>query len=267
MKQSLGNLERQLFAYAQLRNLRTLQTGDLVNALQINPKQERELLSRLNRAGLIAKVRNGLYLVPQRLPLGGRWSPGEILALNTLMNDKNGRYQICGPNTFNRYGFDEQIPARVFAYNNRLSGERTVGSVTLNLIKVSDERLGDVEEVKTADGEIGFYSSRRRSLVDAVYDWSRFNTLPRAYGWIKKELSSKRISDKELVEVTLRYGDIGTIRRIGFLLESLGVRQTLLRKLNNALALSNSFIPFIPNGTRKGKINRRWGIIDNETKK
>jgi predicted transcriptional regulator of viral defense system len=109
MKQTIGNLERQLFAYVQLRNIKTVRTGDLVKVLQITQKQERELLSRLSRSGLIANVRRGLYLVPQRLPLGGTWSPDQTLALNTLMEDKAGSYQICGPNAFKRYGFE--VPA------------------------------------------------------------------------------------------------------------------------------------------------------------
>ena len=30
------------------------------------------------------------------------------------MEDRGGTYQICGPNTFSRYGFDEQVPTRVY---------------------------------------------------------------------------------------------------------------------------------------------------------
>src|SRR5262245_45195204 len=85
MKKRLGGLEQQLFAYIQLRKLRTLRKGDLTGPLQISIKQERELLSRLSRADMIAQVRRGLYLVPVRLPLGGRWSPDEGLALNTIL--------------------------------------------------------------------------------------------------------------------------------------------------------------------------------------
>jgi len=75
---------------------------------------------------MIAQVRRGLYLVPERLPLGGRWSPDEGLALNTLFDAINGRYQICGPNAFNRYDFDEQVPTRVYVYNNREWGDRRI---------------------------------------------------------------------------------------------------------------------------------------------
>jgi predicted transcriptional regulator of viral defense system len=264
MKKRLGQLEQQLFAFVQLRKLRTLRTGDLSGPLQITTKQERELLSRLSRAGMIAQVRRGLYLVPERLPLGGRWSPDEGLALNTLFDAQNGRYQVSGPNAFNRYGFDEQVPTRIYVYNNREWGDRRVGSVVLTLIKVADRRLGDVEIVETAEGSKTVYSSRARALLDAVYDWSRFNTLPRAYEWIRKELKAKRVTSAELVTVTLKYGDIGTIRRMGALLEREGVASPLLKKLEKVLPKTSSLIPWIPTKPKRGTVSRRWGVVINE---
>lgn len=264
MKKRLGRLEQQLLAYVQLRKLRTLRKGDISGALQITTKQERELLSRLSRAGMIAQVRRGLYLVPERLPLGGLWSPDEGAALNALFAAQKGRYQICGPNAFNRYGFDEQIPTRVYAYNNRESGDRRIGSVALTLIKVADKRLGGVETVETAEGSKTVYSSRVRTLLDAVYDWSRFNSLPRGYEWIRKELKAKRATAAELVTMTLKYGDIGTIRRMGALLEREGAASPLLKKLERALPKTTSLIPWIPTRPKRGTVNRRWGVIINE---
>jgi len=264
MKTKLGRYESQLLAYVQLRNLCSLRVGELTGPLRLSAKQERELLSRLARAGVIARVRRGLYLVPPRLPLGGKWTPGEILALMTLIEDRGGRYQICGPNAFNRYGFDEQVPNRVYAYNNRISGERAVGSVALTLIKVADERLGDTEEIETPDGLKAVYASRVRTLMDAVYDWSRFNSLPRGYDWIRKELSAKRVRVEELVHVTLQYGDKGTIRRMGALLEREGVDAAQLRKLERALPPSTGLIPWIPGYPKRGTVKRRWGVVVND---
>lgn len=246
-----------------MRGRTTVRTGELRKILALTPLQERNLLSRLARAGWIARVRRGLYLVPRTLPLGGKWSPDEVLALNTLMEDVKGRYQICGPNAFNRYGFDEQVPARVYAYNNRISGERSVGAVRLVLIKVSDERLGGTEEAETRDGQLAVYAARARALVDAVYDWARFNSLPRGYKWIRSELEKKRVNGPELVDMTLRYGDIGTVRRIGMLLEQVGVDSRLLRKLEKELPESSSLIPWIPGLPKRGSINRRWGVVVN----
>ena len=170
----------------------------------------------------------------------------------------------CGANTFNRYGFDDQIPNRVYAYNNRISGQRKVGAVEMTLIQVADERLGDTVEFGPTDGAKAVYASRVRSLVDAVYDWSRFNGIPRGYEWIRLELKAKRVSAAELVRCTLRYGDTGTIRRMGALLEREGVGESLLRKLERALKPTSSTIPWIPSRRKRGEFNRRWGVVMND---
>jgi predicted transcriptional regulator of viral defense system len=253
-----------LFAYVQLRGLRTVRAGELRGPLRLSAIQERKLLNRLAKAGLIVRVWRGLYLVPPRLPLGGKWSPNEALALSTLMANQKGRYQICGPNAFNRYGLDDQVPNRVYAYNDRLSGERTVGAVALTLIKVAAARLGDTEQVRTAEGLTAVYSSRVRTLVDAVYDWSRFNSLPRAFGWIRAELAAGRVGAAELVRVTLRYGDVGTIRRMGALLDRAGVAAALLRKLERVLKPSSSLIAWNPVRSKRGTLDRRWGVVWND---
>ena len=263
MKKGLGETERLLFAYVQMRGQATLRAGELVGPLGLSPPRERNLLSRLARAGWIARVQRGLYLVPGKLPLGGKWTPDEVLALNTLMEKRGGRYQICGPNAFNRYGFDEQVPNRVYAYNNRISGNRTVGAIQLTLIKVADSRLGGTEETRTYEGLVAVYASRVRALVDAVYDWSRFNSLPRGYGWIRRELATRRVTPAQLVAMTLRYGDLGTIRRMGALLEREGVNARLLRRLAKVLPPSTSVIPWIPTRPKRGSANRRWGVVMN----
>jgi predicted transcriptional regulator of viral defense system len=64
--------------------------------------------------------------------------------------------------------------------------------------------------------------------------------------------------------VTLKYGDIGTIRRMGALLEREGVAGQLLKKLEKALPKTSSVIPWIPTKLKRGTVNRRWGVVINE---
>ena len=211
-----------------------------------------------------ARVRRGLYLVPSRLPPGGKWSPGEFLVLSSLIEDRKGRYQVCGPSAFYRHGWADQIPNRVYAYNNRISGERKIGSIALSLIKVSDKRLGETEVSQTPEGVEAVYCSRIRSLVDAIYDWSRFGSLPRAYQWIRAELAADEKAASRLVKTALDYGNVSTIRRLGKLLELDGVRPSLLRKLEKALSPSSAWIAWVPTKPKRGSIDRRWAIIFNE---
>jgi len=112
-KAELGPLEVQFFAYTQMRKKTLVRTGELTGALGINPKQEPELFSRMARAGLIIRLKRGVYLVPPRLPPGGRFGVDEYLILEKFMEVLKGRYQISGPSALNYYGFSDQIPNRL----------------------------------------------------------------------------------------------------------------------------------------------------------
>jgi predicted transcriptional regulator of viral defense system len=205
-----------------------------------------------------------LYLVPPRLPLGGAWTPDEALALDALMKAYGASYQVCGLNAFNRYGLDDQIPNRVYAYNDALSGDRRVGVVSLTLIKVDKRRLGDTTIVQSADGIETAYSSRVRTLVDAVYDWARFDGLPRGFEWIRTDLRSRRVTAAALVRCTSRYGDVATKRRVGAFLEREGTSSRLLRVLDRQLRPTRSTIPWDPTQPKRGSVDRRWGVVWNE---
>ncbi len=274
MTGGLSSLESRVMALVQNRQIQQIRSGDLVDLLGLTAEQERKVLSGMARRGLAARVRRGLYLLPTVLPLGGCWSPSEALALTTLMKDRDGRFQICGPNAFNRYGWDDQVPNRLYVYNNRISGDRTVGAVELTLIRVTNCRLGATQTVRTSEGIDLYYSSRARSLVDAVYDWSRFNSLPRAFDWIRSELTDGGVSTADLVETALEFGNQGTIRRIGFLLAELADQQQNMRqviptrlilRLERALRPTSSTIPWIPTMEKRGQIARQWGLVVNGT--
>jgi predicted transcriptional regulator of viral defense system len=265
MKKRLGSQEVLLLAYTQLKNIRTVSIADLTEPLNVSKNQAQELLKRMARSKLITRVRPGLYLVPPKLPLGGTWSPSESLAINTLIQDRNGKYQVCGPNAFNLYGFDNQIPNRIYVYNNCISGKRKIGSVALTLIKVSNARLGNTVKISSDENDsYMLYSSRTRTLVDAVYDWARFNCLPQAYDWIRNDLISGKTKSEELVKLTLKYGNQAVIRRIGVLLEQQKISETLLQKLERALNKSSSLIPWIPDKPKQGPGIKRWGVVLNE---
>ena len=256
------SLEDRFFAFAQSRKVDRVKSGDLVRNLGLSESQERKLLSSLNKRNLIARVRRGLYLVPEKLPVGGIWSPGEALALNTLMRDRNGQYQVSGLNAFRRYGWDQQIPNRTFAYNDKISGERKIGANEFDLAKVKPSRLGSTEEINLSDGETLVFSSRARALVDAIQDWKRFNSLPNAYGWLTRELN-KDVKPNELIEVAIEFANIETKRRIGFVLENDAAPRRLLIKLEKAIPKSSSNIPLVPTRAKRGRLNSRWGVVNN----
>jgi predicted transcriptional regulator of viral defense system len=264
-KDRLGALEQRFLAYTQMKRLAVLRFGELRQALSLDSVQEKRALSRLARSGVIVRLKRGVYLFPPRLPLGGVWNPGEYAILRELMNAcGNGRYQLCGWQTFNRYGFSEQVPTRIQAYNDRISGARTIAGQEFAFIRVSDARLGGAESVETPDGTEITMPTRARALMDAVYDWSRFGSLPAAYGWIREAVRKDRDMANALATVAIRYGNQATMRRIGFVLDGLAPAGTWEKRLRKAIRRSTALIPLVPGRAARGPANRKWGVIANE---
>ena len=259
----LGNLSSRFFAFVQLKKLDTVRIGEIAPILGISASQERDLFRRLSDSGWILRLKRGVYLLPPRIPAGGKYSPGAALVLQKLMKEERGRYQICGPSAFNFYGFDDQIPSVTYLYNNRISRKKTIGSLAFQFIKVADERLGAINAVRSREDVDIIYPSKARTLMDAVYNWSRFNSLPRGYDWIKGETKNEPVIASELIDVTAKYGNMATIRRIGYLLDTLTRKPRMMNRLQDRLSTSSSLIPWIPGRSAKGTINRKWGIIVN----
>lgn len=260
----LGDLSSRFFAYVQLKKKDIIRTGELLPVLGITEPQERDLLRRLSNSGWLVRLKRGVYLVPPRIPAGGRYSPSVGLILAKLMEELDGKYQICGPTAFNFYGFDNQVANITYAYNNVISGTRSIGSLTLRLIKIKTERLGATDSFKTQEEVQIIYSSRTRTLMDAVYDWTRFNSLPRGYDWIRSEINRDSSLANKLVDTVIHYGNQATTRRIGYLLDRMNQPPEIMQRLMDQLSDSKALIPWIPVRTAKGTTNRKWGVIVND---
>lgn len=258
----LGKFKMQFLAWIQLEKKTQVVTGEAAEAFGLTAVQERKLLSRMSQQGLIVRLRRGLYMVPALVPPGGQWSPGEYRLARTLMEDAGASYQIGGAIAFHQYGFDEQVPNEITVYNDKISRRSTIGGLRFTFIKVASKRLGGSNNMKLPDGGEVKIASLPRALMDAVYDWDRYNTLPRAYVWIasrKDELETI----KELVRITLRHGNVGTMRRIGYILAKCKVSPRLLGKLKAKVSGGKSLVKLDPTRPARGDINREWGIIDN----
>lgn len=121
-----------------------------------------------------------------------------------------------------------------------------------------------MEIVKTPDGEELVYSSRTRALIDALYDWSRFNSIPRAFAWIRKSLQEHLAWPVELARAAVRFGNQSTLRRLGYILQQTDSSAKANKIIRKALRRADSLVALVPSRSRKGQIIKEWGVIDNE---
>jgi predicted transcriptional regulator of viral defense system len=262
---SLGPLEMQFFTWAQFKKREEIQTGDLIKALKLSAKQEADLLYNLSRRGLILKLWRGFYLVPDRLPTGGKWSPSPYFIINKYMTKLKAKYQVTGPAVFNTYGYSNQVASEFVIYNNRASKKVDIRQYTFIFAKVADKNLGATREFRPfgkKDDTVAIFSSQARVLLDAVADYKRFGTLPEAYMWIRDAIEQKKVAVSELVDITCKFGNTTTKKRLGWLLGQIAPKSQLVNRIANGIPNTSFLVPLIPENY-DGPINKKWGVIEN----
>jgi len=256
----------QLIAYgikkSQGKPWAILSTEEVMQTLGLSLAQTTKLFTRLHSQNRIQKIKKGLYIVPGRFPpLGKIWKPSPYEVLWSYMNWLGASWQITGLAAFTRYSFSTQVPQVITVCNDKLSGKMEIGGNSFIFIKIPTKKIGNNNAFPIIGALQIPFSSKARTIFDAVYFSNIFGTLPAAYTWIA--LIAKNKDDiKELIECCNLYGNKQTIARIGFFLEKMNIDTSLIKIEKEKI--TETLFPLIP-GTRRGPINRHWGIIENES--
>jgi len=137
----LGSLGTKFFAYVQAREIEIVCLGDLQARLGLSPAQEQSLLKRLANSGFILRLKRGVYLVPERFPMGGSWQPNEYYLIAKYMQFVDAKYYIGGFVAIHYYGLTTQIPNVFTVYNDTFSGNRMIGKLKITFIKILPNRI------------------------------------------------------------------------------------------------------------------------------
>lgn len=258
----LGPLESLLLAWSQARGVERTTTAELATAVRLTMPQARQLMKRVRRKGLAIALQRGLWLLPPKLPPGGRWSVPPDVVLRHLFEAKGGDYQETGLGALQYQGLTDQVANVTTVYNTLFTGHRTIGGLPFQFIEVAPERLGALDKKALPQRRVG---SLPRVIMDAVYDAARFGTLPAAYHWIRERKDEPRFLD-QLAACAIAHADAGTCRRIGAVMELLEAGVAARRKLQRTVEPVRTFIPLVPGRGTKGSTMRNWGIIVNDRK-
>ena len=255
-----GPLESRLLAWAQMRGVERTTAASVARELRLNPEQARQLMKRLGRKGLAVPVQRGLWLLPPKLPPGGRWTVPPDVILRHLFEAKGSDYQETGLGALQYQGLTDQVANVTAVYNTLFTGRRAIGGLPFQFIKVAPERLGALDKKALPRRRVG---SLPRVIMDAVYDAARFGTSPAAYRWIRERKDAPRFLD-ELAACAVAHGDAGTCRRLGAVMELLESAPAARRKLQRAVPAVRTYIPLVPGRGTKGRTMKNWGIIVND---
>ncbi len=232
------------------------------DALGLGAERTRKLLAYLARRGWLSRVRRGLYVA---VPLDAR-RPGEwvedpwVVAERTFSPCYLGGWTAC-----QHWGLTEQV-------------FRTVLVVTAKKVRERDQVLQGTPYRLTVRAEKKFFgtttvwrdqvrvsiSDPTRTIIDLLDDPTLGGGMRSVADIIHEYLTGEYRDDGLLVEYGDQLGNRAVFKRLGFILEHLGVEAAALRA-DCLERRSAGLVALDPSVQAKGQIVRRWGIRANVT--
>jgi len=164
---------------------------------------------------------------------------------------------------FNYYNFTEQLFQTVYVLNTTMRMERVICGISYKFVRIPENRMYGLETIKVKDTYVNI-SSKERTLIDLLYFNKPVGGIERAVPIFTEIVKKKKCDIKKLIEYATRFPNITTRKRIGLILDELGTANSILRPLIKSVKETavSSFTR-----SRKGKLNKKWRIIINDSRK
>ena len=255
-REPLGKLEAQFLTKVAVRPAFSIEEArQLLRHGKEGPT--RQFLERLQRKGWIRRIKPGKF-APIPLSSGETRTPQlhEFLIAMELVSPAAVAYLSA----LNHHGMTEQIPRTVFVQTDhpvRRRPKEALG-VTFKIISVRPQKFFGV--VKDWVNEQPFsITDKEKTIIDGL-------DLPKyvgGVGEIAKALTQAwdELNEAKVREYAVKIGNSAAAKRLGYLMETLGLGDP--EALRKAISLAPGFSPLDPTLPKKGKHNRRWGLLVN----
>jgi predicted transcriptional regulator of viral defense system len=252
----LGRIEARFLARVGIRPTFSIQDARRVLGHK-ESDPTRQFLERLQTKGWIKRIKRGRFAV---IPLssGEDRTPQlhEFIVAMELVTPATIAYWSA----LNHHGMTEQLPRTVFVATNhpvrRPPGE--VLGLSYKIISLRPEKFFGV--VKDWIDEMPFMvTDREKTIIDGL-------DLPQYVGGVAEIVKVLSIgwtilNESKLRKYAVKIGNSAVAKRLGFLMETLGVGN--VEALRKVVTLAPGFSSLDPTLPQHGKYNRRWGLLVN----
>ncbi len=255
----LGPKETEVLARLSYEKTTIITREQLRNMFNFDDSLLNQLIFRLKKKGILKSIKKGTYFYSPLESGPAGININEFLIPSILY--PRGNYYVGYGTMYNYYGFTEQIFQTMYILNTSKQYRKTIGDITFKMIKISPKRMYGLEKIRIGNAEV-IVSGKERTLVDLFYFPDPVGGLKSAFNILKNQVLTKQINTRKFIRYASRFPIVSTRKRIGFLLDQVsfnGKELLPLMKTIEKTSLSNLF----DLKSRKGKINRKWRIIEN----
>jgi len=233
---------------------------DVTAELKCSYEYAKVLVNNLTKKKWLIILRRGVYLiVPLSAGVRSLYTEHEFVIASHLVSP----YYIAYWSALNFYGFTEQTPFTVFVATTKRAKSREVLSTRYYFVTLSKRKFFGFEPTAVGTHRINI-SDREKTLADALDH-------PEYCGGISEVAKSLcNAKEKVSIEKTVSYaetmGNTAIVKRLGFLLESLGIDTypQVLSRMGEMISTGMSALD--PTRPRKGVYNTKWNLLLNVSK-
>ena len=216
-----------------------------------------QFLERLQSKGWLRRIRRGRFAV---VPLSSGEDRSPQLHEFVIAMELASPAVIAYWSALNHHGLTEQLPRTVFVATDHPVRRKPadVLGVTYRVVSLKPAKIFGVT-TEWID-EIPFrITDREKTIIDGL-------DLPQYVGGVSEIQKALRgswetLDEERLREYASRIGNSAVGKRLGFLMETLGVGD--IDVFRNEIARASAFSSLDPTMPKRGKYNRRWGLLVN----
>lgn len=147
------------------------------------------------------------------------------------------------------YNFTEQLPKDIFIASAKT--KKTLNFNKTKIIFLKTKNIWGYKKEKYREFDI-FLAEKEKSIIDSLLSKKT------PFSEIIKAINSKDYNPEKLKQYALKTKNISLIKRLGYVLESTGIKAEDLRK-----KIDSNYIKLNPNSRKTNKKNKKWKLIIN----
>lgn len=256
----LGPIETAIVSRLSYEKKSIVTANDLDLLFELSANDRKQIVFRLKRKKILLPIKRGVYLFSP-LEAGPQGTGIDELLIPPLFFTKNN-YYVGYSTMFNYYGFTEQLFQTVYVLNTSISSERLICGLSYKFIKISKNRMYGLATIKVKGTDVNI-STKERTLIDLLYFNKSVGGSDSAANILREIVKKNKCDTDKLIEYAAIFPNIKTRKLIGVILEGLGVCESNLKPLAKSVQKTaiSSF-----SASRKGKLNKKWRIIVNDSR-
>jgi len=256
----LGPIEADIVARLTYEKKLIVTTKDLDVLFNLSPEDRKQVVFRLKRKNILTPIKRGTYIFSP-LESGPSGAGIDELLIPPLFFPKKN-YYVGYSTMFNYYGFTEQLFQTVYVLNTSVSKEKIICGISYRFLKIPESRMYGLETIKIRDSEV-IISSRERTLIDLLYFNKPVGGIDSANKIFVQVVKDKKCNIEKLIDYTACFPNVTTRKRIGILLERLGISDLILKPIIKSVEKTS--ISSLGD-SRKGNLNKKWKVIINDSR-